>query len=101
MGGAAPSANASCRNLDIADTPDEKQSMILESVGDPANMGSQHLEFLLQDPTGYGVQKGLVEKCIDPCLPPGLPLPGLMYIPHRLDSFCLIVISCFERKVSC
>ena len=72
MGGAAPSANASCRNLDIADTLDEKvKSMIPEIVGDPANMGSRHLKFLLQDPTGYGVQKGLVEKCTDPCLPPG------------------------------
>lgn len=57
-------AASGCRNLDIADPPDEKKSMLLEIVGDPANVGSQHLKFMLQDPTGYGVQKGLVEKGI-------------------------------------
>ena len=58
--------------------------MILEIVGDPANMGSQHLKFLLQDPIGHGVQKGLVEKCIDPCLPPGHVEQDLRTVLHSV-----------------
>jgi len=54
-------AASGCRNLDIADPPDEKKSMILEIVADASNVGSQHIKFMLQDPVGYGIRKGLVE----------------------------------------